>query len=101
MVGKSPSRAVDAFGQEFAAAVGAHHAAALSSGTAALHLALLLAGVGPGDEVLVSTPSFSASVNPLPISINRRPQTRLERHTRISPTSALLAVRLGGGALTD
>ncbi|MFN3979738.1 MAG: DegT/DnrJ/EryC1/StrS family aminotransferase [Caldilinea sp.] len=56
---------VDAFEQEFAAAVGARHAAALSSGTAALHLALLLAGVGHGDEVLVSTMTFSASVNPI------------------------------------
>jgi pyridoxal phosphate-dependent aminotransferase EpsN len=56
---------VDAFEQEFAAAVGARHAAALSSGTAALHLALLLAGVGPGDEALVSTLTFSASVNPI------------------------------------
>jgi dTDP-4-amino-4,6-dideoxygalactose transaminase len=56
---------VDAFEQEFAAAVGAEHAAALSSGTAALHLALLVAGVGPGDEVLVSTFTFSASVNPI------------------------------------
>jgi len=45
---------VDAFEQEFATAVGSRHAAALSSGTAALHLALLLAGVGPGDAVLVS-----------------------------------------------
>lgn len=56
---------VDAFEREFAAAVGARHAAALSSGTAALHLALLLAGVGEGDEVLVSTLTFSASVNPI------------------------------------
>lgn len=56
---------VDAFEQEFATAVGAGHAAALSSGTAALHLALLLAGVGVGDEVLVSTLTFSASVNPI------------------------------------
>lgn len=56
---------VDAFEQEFASAVGAGYALALSSGTAALHLALLLAGVGPGDEVLVSTLTFSASVNPI------------------------------------
>jgi dTDP-4-amino-4,6-dideoxygalactose transaminase len=40
---------VDAFEVEFAAAVGARYAVALSSGTAALHLGLLLAGVGPGD----------------------------------------------------
>jgi dTDP-4-amino-4,6-dideoxygalactose transaminase len=56
---------VDAFEQEFCAATGAQHALALSSGTAALHLALRLTGVGPGDEVLVSTLTFSASVNPI------------------------------------
>jgi pyridoxal phosphate-dependent aminotransferase EpsN len=56
---------VDAFEREFCAAVGAGHAAALSSGTAALHLALQLVGVGPGDEVLVSSLTFSASVNPI------------------------------------
>jgi len=56
---------VDAFEAEFAAAVGAPYALALSSGTAALHLALILAGVGPGDEVLVSTLTFSASANPV------------------------------------
>jgi pyridoxal phosphate-dependent aminotransferase EpsN len=56
---------VDAFEAEFAAAVGAPYALALSSGTAALHLALIHAGVGPGDEVLVSTLTFSASANPV------------------------------------
>ena len=56
---------VDAFEAEFARVVGAEHAVALSSGTAALHLALRLAGVGPGDEVLVSTLTFCASVNPI------------------------------------
>ncbi|HSJ31054.1 MAG TPA: aminotransferase class I/II-fold pyridoxal phosphate-dependent enzyme [Longimicrobiales bacterium] len=56
---------VDAFETEFASVVGARHAVALSSGTAALHLALILAGVGRGDEVLVSTLTFSASVNPI------------------------------------
>ena len=44
---------------------GAGHAAALSSGTAALHLALVLAGVRADDEVMVSTLTFSASVNPI------------------------------------
>src|SRR5262245_41410087 len=43
---------VDALEREFAEAVGVRHAAALSSGTAALHLAVRLAGVRPGDEVL-------------------------------------------------
>jgi pyridoxal phosphate-dependent aminotransferase EpsN len=56
---------VDAFEAEFAAAVGAPHAVAMSSGTAALHLALKLVGVGAGDEVLVSTLTFAASVNPI------------------------------------
>jgi dTDP-4-amino-4,6-dideoxygalactose transaminase len=56
---------VDAFQVEFARCVGAPHALAVSSGTAALHLALQLVGVGPGDEVLVSTLTFSASVNPI------------------------------------
>ncbi|RKG95317.1 aminotransferase class I/II-fold pyridoxal phosphate-dependent enzyme [Corallococcus sp. CA053C] len=56
---------VDAFQEEFARCVGTPHALALSSGTAALHLALQLVGVGPGDEVLVSTLTFSASVNPI------------------------------------
>lgn len=56
---------VDAFEREFCEVVGARHAAALSSGTAALHLALKLVGVGPGDEVLVSTLTFAASVNPV------------------------------------
>ncbi|OJH39169.1 DegT/DnrJ/EryC1/StrS family aminotransferase [Cystobacter ferrugineus] len=56
---------VEAFQEEFARCVGAPHALALSSGTAALHLALQLVGVSPGDEVLVSTLTFSASVNPI------------------------------------
>jgi pyridoxal phosphate-dependent aminotransferase EpsN len=56
---------VEAFQEEFALAVGSRHALALSSGTAALHLALQLSGVGPGSEVLVSTLTFAASVNPI------------------------------------
>ena len=54
---------VDAFEEEIAAYVGAEHAVALSSGTAALHLALLEAGVLPGDEVLCSTLTFVATAN--------------------------------------
>lgn len=56
---------VDRFESEFGARVGAKHAAALSSGTAGLHLALLLTGVCPDDEVLVSSLTFVASVNPI------------------------------------
>ena len=50
-----------AFEQEFAAHLGATHAMALSSCTAALHLAYLAAGVGPGDEVVVPGITFVAS----------------------------------------
>jgi pyridoxal phosphate-dependent aminotransferase EpsN len=54
---------VDAFEDEFAAAIGVDHAVALSSGTAALHLALLILGVGPGDTVVVPTFTFVATAN--------------------------------------
>lgn len=56
---------VDAFESEFAAATRCGHAAALSSGTAALHLALRRLGIGRGDEVLCSTLTFVASANPI------------------------------------
>jgi pyridoxal phosphate-dependent aminotransferase EpsN len=54
---------VNAFEREFCEAIRVSNAAALSSGTAALHLALRMLGVGPGDEVLVSTITFAASAN--------------------------------------
>ncbi len=56
---------VDAFEAEFAAYTGIGHAVALSSGTAAMHLALRLLGVGPGDEVVASTLTFIGSVTPV------------------------------------
>jgi dTDP-4-amino-4,6-dideoxygalactose transaminase len=54
---------VAAFESEFAALVGAAHACAVSSCTTALHLALLAAGVGPGDEVITASHSFIATAN--------------------------------------
>lgn len=54
---------VDAFERELAEVTGRRHGVALSSGTAALHLGLMLEGVGPGDRVLVSTLTFSATAN--------------------------------------
>jgi dTDP-4-amino-4,6-dideoxygalactose transaminase len=54
---------VAAFEREFAAAVGAPHACAVSSCTTALHLALLALGVGPGDEVVTVSHSFIATAN--------------------------------------
>lgn len=56
---------VDAFEQELATLVGVPNALALSSGTAALHLALVVLGIGPGDEVACSSFTFSASANPI------------------------------------
>lgn len=51
------------FEEAFAAAIGAPHAVAVSSCTAALHLALIAAGIGPGDEVVVPSLSFIATAN--------------------------------------
>ena len=56
---------VDAFERELAERVGAPHAAALSSGTAAIHLALILLGVERGDVVFCSSLTFVASANPI------------------------------------
>lgn len=56
---------IDAIEQQVAELVGCEEAVALSSGTAALHLAMKLAGVKAGDEVLCSDLTFSASVNPV------------------------------------
>lgn len=54
---------VDAFERELARRVGVSHGVALSSGTAALHLALLALGIGEGDIVLTSTMTFAATAN--------------------------------------
>ena len=56
---------VDAFEREFSSIVGSKYSAALSSGTAALHLALKLVGVKAGDEVFCSTFTFIASASPI------------------------------------
>jgi dTDP-4-amino-4,6-dideoxygalactose transaminase len=53
---------VERFEQEFAAFCGTRHAVSVSTGTAALHLALLAADIGPGDEVVTTTSTFVASV---------------------------------------
>ena len=54
---------VKAFEEAFAAAVGSAHACAVSSGTVALHLGLLAAGVRPGDTVITVSHSFIATAN--------------------------------------
>ena len=54
---------VDAFEREFAEFVGAKHAVAVCNATAALHLAMLVADIGPGDRVVTSPNTFLASAN--------------------------------------
>ncbi|QDQ25715.1 aminotransferase [Chitinimonas arctica] len=72
---------VDAFEKELAEYVGISHAAALSSGTAAIHLALRILGVGKGDWVFCSSLTFVASANPIiyqgaqPVFIDSEPQS--------------------------
>jgi dTDP-4-amino-4,6-dideoxygalactose transaminase len=56
---------VNAFEEDLASFNGVKHAAALSSGTAALHLGLILLDVGPGDIVLCQSLTFSATANPI------------------------------------
>ncbi|MGY6743337.1 MAG: DegT/DnrJ/EryC1/StrS family aminotransferase [Cecembia sp.] len=56
---------VDGFEKDLEDFTGAKHAAALSSGTAAIHLALVILGVKPGDLVLCQSMTFSASANPI------------------------------------
>src|SRR5574337_364117 len=72
---------VQAFEREFAAYFGARHAIAVNSGTAALHVALAAAGVGPGDEVIVPCYTFTATAtavlhhNAIPVFVDVDPRT--------------------------
>lgn len=72
---------VTEFEKAMAAYTGAAHTVALSAGTAALHLAMILAGVGPGDLVFCQSLTFSASANPVtyvggkPVFIDSEPDT--------------------------
>ena len=72
---------VDAFEKSLADYCGVGNAATLSSGTAAIHLALILLGVKSGDYVIASTFTFSATINPvmyqgaIPVLIDSEPDT--------------------------
>ena len=104
---------VDGFEREFAAAVGVPHAVALSSGTAALHLALEILGAGRGDEVITSTLTFAATANAIcyvgaaPVFVDVSPGTwnldpdlldeELARRARLGrQVAAVIAVDLYG-----
>ncbi|MFS0861504.1 aminotransferase class I/II-fold pyridoxal phosphate-dependent enzyme [Fredinandcohnia sp. 179-A 10B2 NHS] len=85
---------VDFFEKEIASYVGVSEAAAVSSGTAAIHLALSLLGVKQGDTVFCSTLTFVASANPIiyqgaePVFIDSEPET-----WNMSPLALELALR--------
>jgi dTDP-4-amino-4,6-dideoxygalactose transaminase len=72
---------VEHFERAFAERVGSRYAVACASGTAALHLALLVLDVGPGADVLVADLTFVASVNPIvyvgarPVLVDAEPRT--------------------------
>jgi perosamine synthetase len=94
---------VAAFEKEFAAMVGAEHAVACSSGTAALHLALMALDLGPEDEVITVSSSFIATANAVryvgatPVFVDVEPETGNINPDAIEPaitgkTRAILAV---------
>jgi dTDP-4-amino-4,6-dideoxygalactose transaminase len=56
---------VDGFERDLSSYTGSKHTAALSSGTAAIHLALILLNVSAGDDVICQSFTFSASANPI------------------------------------
>lgn len=98
---------VGAFESDLAAACGTEHAVAVSSGTAALHLAMLALRIGPGDEVIVPTLTFAASANCVlyaggtPVFADVLPDTLLvdpaDVARRITPrTRAIVAVDYAG-----
>ena len=98
---------VEEFETLLAAAAGTQHAAAVSSGTAALHVAVLALGIGEGDEVLVPAYTFPATANVValagarpvlvdvdPVTMNIDPEDAARHVT--ARTKALLAVHLFG-----
>ena len=98
---------VAAFEREFAAYVGSPHACAVSSGTTALHLALLAVGVRPGDEVITVSHSYIATANSIrycgakPVFIDIDPATFNMDSRKIDPaiserTRAILCVHQMG-----
>jgi len=86
---------VNAFEREFADSVDARAAAATSSGTAALHLALVLMGVGPGDEVLIPSLTFVASANAITY-VGARPVFLDSDHATWNLDPALVQEELSG-----
>jgi len=96
---------VDEFERGLAAACGTEHALAVSSGTAALHLAVLALGIGPGNEVLVPAYTFPATANVVamvgatPVLVDVDPVTMNLDPAKVEvgpATKAIIAVDLFG-----
>jgi perosamine synthetase len=84
---------LDRFEELFAERVGAAYAAAVSSGTAGLHLAVRLAGIGPGDEVVTTPFSFVASTNCFLYEGAKPAFADVDRHTlNLDPAAAEAAI---------
>lgn len=98
---------VELFEKKFRAYLGVPEAVAVSSGTAGLHLALLAAGIGPGDEVITSSMTFAATANAIvlcgarPVLVDCDPDTlnidlgRIEARIN-SKTKAIMPVHFAG-----
>jgi perosamine synthetase len=87
---------IDRFEEAFAEVVGAPYAAAVSSGTAGLHLLCVAAGVGPGDEVVTSPYSFVASAKPRSRTGRAPSWPSTSTAIRVSSTSCVRCARRGG-----
>jgi dTDP-4-amino-4,6-dideoxygalactose transaminase len=85
---------VDAFESQLGQYIGNRHVAALSSGTAALHLGLVMLGAGAGDEVICQSFTFAASANPI-VYVGARPVfVDSEKETwNMSPRFLEIAIR--------
>ena len=81
------------FEEEFSRYVGARHAVAVNSCTAALHLALLAHGIGPGDEVVTSSMTWSATANMIEVTGAKPVFADVDRDTlQVTPETVAAAV---------
>ena len=84
---------VKRFEEEFARYVGARHAVAVNSCTAALHVAILAHGIGPGDEVITSSMTWSATANMIEVTGAKPVFADIDRTTlQVTPESVAAAV---------
>ena len=104
----SRGKYIPLFEEHFSAYIGSKYATAVSNGTVAIHLALVALGIGPGDEVIVPTFTYIASVNPIkytgatPVFVDSCEETGQmnldELEIKVTPkTKAVIAVHLYGG----